>query len=137
MFQREPFHLPRDDYFKRLQNGEVDLKIISDTIDWIGKVHRYYNFGPLSAYLSINYLDRFISAYELPRGKSWMMQLLVVACLSIAGKMEETELTLSLDLQCPKPNPNEGLGVGNIPQSLAPSNWMGAKMRLMKRNQEK
>lgn len=38
MFQREPFHLPRDDYFKRLQNGEVDLKIRSDTIDWIGKV---------------------------------------------------------------------------------------------------
>ncbi|KAI3947622.1 hypothetical protein MKX01_034287 [Papaver californicum] len=66
MFQREPFHLPRDDYFKRLQNGEVDLKIRSDTIDWIGKVHGYHNFGPLSAYLSINYLDRFLSAYELP-----------------------------------------------------------------------
>ncbi|KAI3997925.1 hypothetical protein MKX01_019829 [Papaver californicum] len=103
MFQREPFHLPRDDYFKRLQNGEVDLKIRSDTIDWIGKVHGYHNFGPLSAYLSINYLDRFLSAYELPRGKSWMMQLLAVACLSIAAKMEETELTLSLDLQVCEP----------------------------------
>ncbi|KAI3877205.1 hypothetical protein MKX03_017196 [Papaver bracteatum] len=103
MFQREPFHLPRDDYFKRLRNGEVDLKIRSDTIDWIGKVHGYHNFGPLSSYLSINYLDRFLSAYELPRGKSWMMQLLAVACLSIAAKMEETELTLSLDLQVCEP----------------------------------
>lgn len=28
-----------------------------------------------------------------------MMQLLAVACLSIAAKMEETEVPLSLDLQ--------------------------------------
>ncbi|KAL5710836.1 hypothetical protein ACHQM5_021350 [Ranunculus cassubicifolius] len=56
-------------------------------------------FGPLSAYLSINYLDRFFSAYELSKGKAWMMQLLAVACLSIAAKMEETEVPLSLDLQ--------------------------------------
>ncbi|KAL5710854.1 hypothetical protein ACHQM5_021367 [Ranunculus cassubicifolius] len=33
------------------------------------------------------------------KGKAWMMQLLAVACLSIAAKMEETEVPLSLDLQ--------------------------------------
>nr|CAD1826287.1 unnamed protein product [Ananas comosus var. bracteatus] len=63
------------------------------------KVHAYYGFGPLSAYLAVNYLDRFLSAYELPQGNAWMTQLLSVACLSLAAKMEETEVPLSLDLQ--------------------------------------
>ncbi|KAI4339759.1 hypothetical protein MLD38_024667 [Melastoma candidum] len=62
-------------------------------------VHSYFTFGPLSAYLSINYLDRFLSSYELPRGKAWMTQLLALACLSLAAKMEETDLPLPLDLQ--------------------------------------
>nr|DAD46180.1 TPA_asm: hypothetical protein HUJ06_004410 [Nelumbo nucifera] len=63
------------------------------------RVHAYYSFGPLSANLSINYLDRFLSVYELPRGKAWMMQLLSVACLSLAAKVEETDMPFSLDLQ--------------------------------------
>nr|GMD85039.1 cyclin-D4-2-like isoform X1 [Ipomoea batatas] len=65
------------------------------------QVHAHFNFGPLCAYLAVNYLDRFLSAYELPvmKGKSWMMQLLAVACLSLAAKMEETEVPLCLDLQ--------------------------------------
>lgn len=35
----------------------------------------------------------------LQQGKAWMIQLLSVACLSLAAKMEETEVPLSLDLQ--------------------------------------
>ncbi|XP_058087984.1 cyclin-D2-2-like isoform X1 [Magnolia sinica] len=99
MVERECQHLPRGDYVERLQSGVLDLSARRDAVDWIGKVHAYYSFGPLSAYLSVNYLDRFLSAYELPQGKSWMMQLLSVACLSLAAKMEETEVPLSLDLQ--------------------------------------
>lgn len=90
----------------------------------------HFNFGPLCAYLTLNYLDRFLSAYELPvswssiessiccifthltfrviwsmigydlqKGRAWMMQLLAVTCLSLAAKMEESEVPLSLDLQ--------------------------------------
>lgn len=33
------------------------------------------------------------------KDKAWMMQLLSVACLSLASKMEETEVPLILDLQ--------------------------------------
>ena len=36
------------------------------------------------------------------QGKAWMMQLLSVACLSLAAKMEENEVPLSLDLQVKK-----------------------------------
>ncbi|KAF2298725.1 hypothetical protein GH714_026256 [Hevea brasiliensis] len=81
------------------EEGDLDLGSRKEAIDWIGKVHAHFGFGPLCAYLSINYLDRFLSAYELPKGKAWMMQLLAVACLSLAAKMEETEVPLSLDLQ--------------------------------------
>ncbi|KAF2291611.1 hypothetical protein GH714_026159 [Hevea brasiliensis] len=99
MVEKECLHLPNVDYLKRLRRGDLDLGSRKEAIDWIGKVHAHFGFGPLCAYLSINYLDRFLSAYELPKGKAWMMQLLAVACLSLAAKMEETEVPLSLDLQ--------------------------------------
>ncbi|XP_057975093.1 cyclin-D3-1 isoform X2 [Malania oleifera] len=98
MVERECQHLPVGDYLNRLRSGVLDLGARMEAVDWIGKVHAHFSFGPLCAYLSINYLDRFLSAYELP-GKAWMMQLLAVACLSLAAKMEETEVPLSLDLQ--------------------------------------
>lgn len=99
MIERECEFLPRADYAKRLIDGELDVSVRRDAIDWISKVHSYYRFGPMTAYLSINYLDRFFSVYELPKGKAWMTQLLSVACLSLAAKMEETDVPLILDLQ--------------------------------------
>ncbi|KAA3476639.1 cyclin-D4-1-like [Gossypium australe] len=99
MVEKEHHHLPSVDYLKRLQNGDLDLEARKQAMDWIGMVHAHFGFGPLCEYLSINYLDRFLSAYELPKGKAWMMQLLTVACLSLAAKMEETEVPLILDLQ--------------------------------------
>lgn len=33
------------------------------------------------------------------QGKAWMLQLLSVACVSLAAKMEETEVPVLLDLQ--------------------------------------
>ncbi|XVF39611.1 hypothetical protein PTKIN_Ptkin01aG0047600 [Pterospermum kingtungense] len=99
MVDKEHQHLPNADYLKRLQTGDLDLEARKQAVDWILKVHSHFDFGPLCAYLSINYLDRFLSAYELPKGIAWMMQLLAVACLSLAAKMEETEVPLILDLQ--------------------------------------
>ncbi|KAJ8771535.1 hypothetical protein K2173_026712 [Erythroxylum novogranatense] len=99
MIEKECQHLPNADYSRRLRTGELDMGARGEAVHWIGKVHAYFGFAPLCSYLSINYLDRFLSAYELPKGKDWMMQLLAVACLSLAAKMEETEVPLSLDLQ--------------------------------------
>lgn len=86
------------DYLNKLKNGKQDLCARQEAVDWITKVHAHFNFGPLSACLSVNYLDRFLAVYELP-AKAWMMQLLAVACLSLAVKMEETQIPLLLDLQ--------------------------------------
>ncbi|XP_074560052.1 cyclin-D3-1-like [Curcuma longa] len=99
LVEREAEHMPREDYPERLRSGAFDSAIRRDSIDWICKVHAHYNFGPLCVYLAVNYLDRFFSANELPKGKAWMIQLLSVACLSLAAKMEETEIPLPLDLQ--------------------------------------
>ncbi|RZC55321.1 hypothetical protein C5167_014175, partial [Papaver somniferum] len=66
LFERENMHLPRQDYLMRLQNGDLDPTHRRDSIDWIAKVVDYYDFGPLTAYLSANYLDRFASVNQLP-----------------------------------------------------------------------
>ncbi|KAJ0751576.1 putative cyclin domain-containing protein [Helianthus annuus] len=87
------------DYLEKIRNGKLDLVARQQAVDWIRKVHAHFSFGPLCAYLSINYLDRFLDVYDFPKDKAWMMQLLAVACLSLASKMEETEVPLILDLQ--------------------------------------
>ncbi|KAK9037884.1 hypothetical protein V6N11_022783 [Hibiscus sabdariffa] len=74
-----------------------------EAIQWMLKVHCFYRFRPEIAYLSINYMDRFLSARALPQGKGWPIQLLSVSCLSLAAKMEEASIPFVLDLQIIKP----------------------------------
>lgn len=95
----EAEHMPREDYAERLRAGGVDLRVRVDAVDWIWKVHAHYGFGPVTACLALNYMDRFLSLYHIPEGKAWMTQLLSVACLSLAAKMEETSVPQSMDLQ--------------------------------------
>ncbi|XP_047324498.1 cyclin-D4-1-like [Impatiens glandulifera] len=96
----EDEHLPEIEYLERLRNGELDLKARMDALKWIIEVHVYFNFSPDCAYLAINYMDRFLSVYDLPKNTAiWAMQLLALACVSIAAKMEEIEVPLSIDLQ--------------------------------------
>ncbi|KAD4586105.1 hypothetical protein R6Q59_035522 [Mikania micrantha] len=86
------------DYLNKIKNGDLDFDARQEAVDWITKVPAHFNFGPVTVYLSINYLDRFLAVHELP-AKAWMMQLLAVACLSLATKMEETEMPFISDLQ--------------------------------------
>lgn len=99
LVEKECDHMPQDGYLQRFQSRTLDVSVRQDGLSWILKVHAYYNFGPLTAYLAINYLDRFLSSYQMPQGKAWMLQLLSVSCLSLAAKMEETHVPLLLDLQ--------------------------------------
>ncbi|OEL33308.1 Cyclin-D2-2 [Dichanthelium oligosanthes] len=99
LVEKETDHLPLEGYAERLEHGGLESSWRRDAMDWICKVHSYYNFGPLSLYLAVNYLDRFLSSYNLPHDKPWMKQLLSVACLSVAVKMEETVVPLPVDLQ--------------------------------------
>ncbi|GMI88263.1 hypothetical protein HRI_002495600 [Hibiscus trionum] len=70
-----------------------------DAVEWMLKVHARYGFTAHTAVLSINYLDRLLSSFQFQRDKPWMIQLVAVTCLSLAAKVEETQVPLLLDLQ--------------------------------------
>ncbi|KAK4417100.1 Cyclin-D4-1 [Sesamum alatum] len=105
MVEREREHLPRDDYLSRLRSGELDLSLRRMALDWMIKACAHYNFGELSLCSAMSYVDRFLSVYELPtdsqqRGdKKWAIQLVAVACLSMAAKIEEVNVPSTVDLQ--------------------------------------
>ncbi|GFZ10258.1 cyclin D2;1 [Actinidia rufa] len=71
MLKKETEHLPAGDYLQRLRNGDLDLGARREAVDWIGKVVAHFNFGPLCKYLSISYLDRFLSVHELSGIVGW------------------------------------------------------------------
>ncbi|KAL8473028.1 hypothetical protein ACS0TY_030030 [Phlomoides rotata] len=81
-------------------NPDASLKTMrNEAIKWILKVVGYYGFNALTAVLAVNYYDRFITSVYFQKDKPWMSQLVVVACLSVAAKVEETQVPLLLDLQ--------------------------------------
>lgn len=100
LVQRETHYMLPEDYLQRLRNRTLDVNVRREAVGWILKVHSFYNFGAPTAYLAVNYLDRFLSRHRMPQGvKAWMIQLMAVACLSLAAKMEETQVPLPSDLQ--------------------------------------
>lgn len=83
-----------------LEEGDSSLHLARrEAVDWLLKVNAHYGFTPLTAVLAINYLDRFLSSLSFQRDKPWMIQLVAVTCLSLAAKVEETQVPLLLDLQ--------------------------------------
>lgn len=84
---------------ERIHSHSVDSSARQASVAWILKVQRYYGFQPLTAYLAVNYLDRFLYSHRLPETNGWALQLLSVACLSLAAKMEEPLVPSLLDLQ--------------------------------------
>ncbi|XP_076916087.1 cyclin-D4-1-like [Bidens hawaiensis] len=96
----EPRHSPLSDHLRR---RSVNLIHRQDSINWILNAHSHYRFQPLTAILSVNYFDRFLSSATFELNSGWEFQLLSVACLSLAAKMEESEVPLLLDLQVLEP----------------------------------
>ncbi|XP_027362025.1 cyclin-D5-1-like [Abrus precatorius] len=60
-----------------------------DAINWIFNTQAKFGFKVETAYLSVTYFDRFLSKRSIDESKPWAIQLLSVACLSLAAKMEE------------------------------------------------
>lgn len=95
---KEAQYMPEPDYSARYVQ-ELDAEARHECVRWIQKVQSFYNYGPLTVALAVNYMDRFLSRHHLPQGKDWMLQLLSVACISLAAKMEESEVPILLELQ--------------------------------------
>ncbi|XP_057794426.1 cyclin-D3-1-like [Salvia miltiorrhiza] len=76
---------------------EEDLR--EEVVQWMLRVIGYYSFSALTAVLAVTYLDRFLHRCDQP----WMFQLAAVACLSLAAKVDETDVPLLLDFQVEEP----------------------------------
>ncbi|KAK6119999.1 hypothetical protein DH2020_046239 [Rehmannia glutinosa] len=74
MVERESKHIPRNDYLMRLRNGEMDMSLRKEALDWIFK-----------------------------EGKKWIIQLAAVACLSMAAKIDEVNVPSIVELQAGDP----------------------------------
>ncbi|KAL1809956.1 hypothetical protein ACET3Z_026946 [Daucus carota] len=70
-----------------------------EAIDWMLRVCSHHGFNGLTLALAVNYFDRFLASFNLHNDKPWMGQLVAVACLSLAAKVEETQVPLLDDLQ--------------------------------------
>ena len=84
---------------KDLETNPSLARARCEAVEWILKVNSHYSFTALTAVLAVNYLDRFLSSDHLQKEKPWMAQLAAVSCLSLAAKVEETQVPLLLDFQ--------------------------------------
>ncbi|KAH8487986.1 hypothetical protein Peur_060250 [Populus x canadensis] len=84
---------------KDLETNPSLARARCEAVEWILKVNEHYSFTALTAVLAVNYLDRFLFSVQLQKEKPWMAQLAAVSCLSLAAKVEETQVPLLLDFQ--------------------------------------
>lgn len=82
-----------------LVSDGVLLGLRKKSLEWMLTVIDHYGFNALTAVLAVNYFDRFMSRVGFQKGQPWMSQLVAVACLSIAAKVEEIQVPLLLGLQ--------------------------------------
>ncbi|XP_061338917.1 cyclin-D5-1-like [Gastrolobium bilobum] len=80
--------LSSDDYSSRYWLRSARM----DAIDWIFNTQARFGFKIQTAYLSVTYFDRFLSKRSIDESKPWAIQLLSVASLSLAAKMEEQKV---------------------------------------------
>jgi len=100
LFSKEK--IQQETYYEDLKNV-MNIDLLSqprrEAVEWMLKVNAHYGFSALTATLAVNYLDRFLLSFHFQMEKSWMIQLVAVTCISLAAKVEETQVPLLLDLQ--------------------------------------
>lgn len=76
---------PATDFLEKMQK-DVNPSMRAILIDWLVEVAEEYRLVPDTLYLTVNYIDRYLSGNEINRQR---LQLLGVACMLIAAKYEE------------------------------------------------
>ncbi|TQE01281.1 hypothetical protein C1H46_013097 [Malus baccata] len=85
MVQMEANKRPSPSYMGRVQN-DISPKMRGILVDWLVEVAEEYKLVTDTLYLTVSYLDRYLSSYAVSRSK---LQLLGVSCMIIASKYEE------------------------------------------------
>ncbi|XP_078431300.1 cyclin A1;1 [Wolffia australiana] len=76
---------PSTDFMETLQK-DINPSMRAILVDWLVEVSEEYRLVPDTLYLTVNYIDRYLSGNEMNRHQ---LQLLGVACMLIAAKYEE------------------------------------------------
>ncbi|KAF3447024.1 hypothetical protein FNV43_RR12204 [Rhamnella rubrinervis] len=76
---------PSTDFMEKVQK-DVNASMRAILIDWLVEVAEEYRLVPDTLYLTVNYIDRYLSGNVMNRQR---LQLLGVACMMIASKYEE------------------------------------------------
>ncbi|CAM0145521.1 unnamed protein product [Urochloa decumbens] len=76
---------PSTDFMETIQK-DVNPSMRAILVDWLVEVAEEYRLVPDTLYLTVNYIDRYLSGNEINRQR---LQLLGVACMLIAAKYEE------------------------------------------------
>ncbi|GMI91501.1 Cyclin D6;1 [Hibiscus trionum] len=95
IFSSESDHMPSHNYFHCLKTSGFHVSFRQEAISLILQAQYSCNLDSYTQYLAINYMDRFISWQEIPQGNTWVVRLLVVACISLAAKMKEIHFSFS------------------------------------------
>ncbi|KAJ6099181.1 hypothetical protein N7467_000716 [Penicillium canescens] len=82
--QKEIDMLPVPDYMAN--QSEIQWSMRSVLMDWLVQVHQRFNLLPETLYLTVNYIDRFLSHKIVSLGK---LQLVGATAIFIAAKFEE------------------------------------------------
>ncbi|KAK3006588.1 hypothetical protein RJ639_016118 [Escallonia herrerae] len=76
---------PSTDFMERVQK-DINTSMRAILVDWLVEVAEEYRLVPDTLYLTVNYIDRYLSGNTMDRQR---LQLLGVACMMIAAKYEE------------------------------------------------
>jgi len=75
---------PKPNYMRK--QADINPCMRSVLIDWLVEVSQEYKLKEQTLYLTINYIDRFLSFMSVQRSK---LQLVGAACMLVAAKFEE------------------------------------------------
>ncbi|KAL2906335.1 Cyclin-D3-1 [Bienertia sinuspersici] len=70
-----------------------------EVLEWMIRVNSHHNFSAITLVLAVNYFDRFMLNFGFQKERPWVINVVAVACLSLASKVEETHVPLLLDFQ--------------------------------------
>ncbi|RVW87439.1 putative cyclin-D7-1 [Vitis vinifera] len=87
--RQELSYMPEPEYAHRLRFDDMGISRFR-VIQWIIKSRSRLNLSLETVFSAANYLDRFISMNQWHGWKYWMVELLSVACLSVASKFTES-----------------------------------------------
>ncbi|XP_023729431.1 cyclin-A3-2 [Lactuca sativa] len=76
---------PLADYMEKVQS-DITIGMREVLVDWLVEVTEEYKLASDTLFLTVSYIDRFLSSHSLSRNK---LQLLGVSCMLVASKFEE------------------------------------------------